>query len=234
MQSVAEQSFRDFQHIIVDGNSHDGTPDIARANATANAIVVSEPDKGLYDAMNKGIGLATGKYLIFLNAGDCFYDADTLARYAQAANTPDCNGTLPDIIYGQTVLADSHGHIVGNRHLSAPRHLTLQSFSHGMLVCHQAFCVLRRIAPLYNTDWRFSADFEWCIRCLQHSRLNVYLGDKPVIKYLSEGITTANRRASLIERFKIMCHYYGTVRTIARHVGFIPRAIIRKACKNSS
>ena len=91
-----------------------------------------------------------------------------------------------------------------------------------MKVCHQAFVALKRIAPLYNTAWRFSADYEWCIRVLQHSRSNVYTGTV-LIDYLSEGATTRNRAASLLERYKIMCRYYGRVRTTLRHLGFVPR-----------
>jgi hypothetical protein len=81
---------------------------------------------------------------------------------------------------------------------------------------------LRKIAPLYDLKYRLSADYEWCIRCLQHSKRNCYIDDV-VIDYLSEGMTTANRRASLIERFKIMSKYYGFMPTLARHLRFIPR-----------
>ncbi len=93
-----------------------------------------------------------------------------------------------------------------------------------MLVCHQSMAVLRRIAPLYNTRYRFSADYDWCVRCLQHSRRNVYTG-RIMCDYLSEGMTTANRRASLVERFRIMSHYYGFFSTLARHFGFMRRFI---------
>ena len=93
-----------------------------------------------------------------------------------------------------------------------------------MVVCHQAFIVLKRIAGEYDLKYRFSADYEWCIRCLQHSRNNIYIDDT-IIDYLSEGLTTANRKASLKERFHIMCYYYGTFPTIMKHVRFIPRFI---------
>jgi hypothetical protein len=89
-------------------------------------------------------------------------------------------------------------------------------------VCHQAFTVLRKLVPLYDTKWRFSADYDWCIKCLQHSRRNVYTGTT-TINYLSEGMTTQNRRKSLIERFKIMSFYYGLFPTIMRHLAFLPR-----------
>jgi hypothetical protein len=82
--------------------------------------------------------------------------------------------------------------------------------------------------------YRFSADYEWCIRCLQHSRRNAFI-DEPLIDYLAEGVTTANRRKSLIERFHIMAYYYGFWRTLWRHLGFVGRFVKfqRKMNKNS-
>ncbi|MDE7152683.1 MAG: hypothetical protein K2O27_10550, partial [Candidatus Amulumruptor sp.] len=80
----------------------------------------------------------------------------------------------------------------------------------------------------YDLRYRFSADYEWGLRCLQHSRRNVYLGPEPVIDYLAEGITTKNEFRSLRERFRIMCYYYGIVPTVARHLRFAARGLVRK------
>ena len=85
MRSVAAQSFKDFEHIIVDGASTDNTLQIARSLGTSNLRILSEPDKGLYDAMNKGLSMANGRYLLFLNAGDAFHSEDTLSHYAAEA-----------------------------------------------------------------------------------------------------------------------------------------------------
>lgn len=223
MRSVAEQSCSLYEHIIVDGASKDNTLKEVKALSTPRTIVRSEPDHGIYDAMNKGIGMATGDYLIFLNSGDSFADADTLQTLADTILDND----YPGVVYGQTDLVDASRQVVGKRHLTAPVNLTLKSFRHGMVVCHQAFTVLRRIAPLYDTQWRYSADYEWCIRCLQHSRRNVYTGTT-TIHYLNEGMTTRNLKASLKERFRIMARYYGWFPTVIRHLGFMPRFIVRK------
>lgn len=106
----------------------------------------------------------------------------------------------PGIVYGQTNIVDNEGNYIGPRHLLAPEKLTLKSFANGMLVCHQAFIAVRKIAGFYSLDYRFSSDYEWCIRCLQHSRKNVGLGDTVLIDYLSEGLTTRNHSSSLRER----------------------------------
>ena len=97
-----------------------------------------------------------------------------------------------------------------------------------MLVCHQAFVALRRITGKYNLKYKFSADFDWCIQCLQHSRKNVGLHDTVLVDYLNEGTTTRNRFRSLLERFRIMCYYYGILPTAARHATFVVRALKRK------
>lgn len=219
LASVAAQSFGNYEHIIIDGSSSDGTlAVIDNAPETVRRRVLSEPDSGIYDAMNKGIGLSRGKYLIFLNAGDCFHSADTLQVIADTILRED----YPGIVYGQTVLVDDNGRCLGPRHLTAPEQLRYADFARGMLVCHQAFVVLKRIAPLYDTRYRFSADYDWCIQCLQHSRRNAYTGEV-IADYLAEGITTANRRASLRERFHIMSYYYGMWPTLFRHIGFVLR-----------
>ena len=122
--------------------------------------------------MNKAMALATGQYLIFLNSGDAF-----------TASIPSSilPGLSPTTIFRHRIWPDLCGRLVATlscpRHLVAPEELTLDSFAEGMVVCHQAFVVLRKIAQPYNLKYRFSADYEWCIRCLQRSRSNVALPD---------------------------------------------------------
>lgn len=223
LESVRRQTFTDFEQLIVDGASRDSTVEIARKSGIEGLSVVSEPDRGLYDAMNKGIRRATGKYLIFLNAGDAFHAPGTLATIADTIR----RAGNPDIVYGQTQLVDADRKFVGMRHLSAPEHLTFESFRHGMLVCHQAFIVRRDIAEPYDLQYRFSADYEWCLRCLRKAKVcaNTHA---VLIDYLTDGLTDRNHKASLRERYRIMCRYYGTLPTMLRHIGFLFRHLARK------
>ncbi|MBQ7690989.1 MAG: glycosyltransferase [Muribaculaceae bacterium] len=225
LQSVREQSETDFEYLVIDGASTDDTLRLVREAAIPGTRVFSEPDNGLYDAMNKGIDCAAGRYLIFLNAGDAFADADTLTRLAALAASD------PGVIYGQTQLVDSNRRVVGARHLTAPDTLTADSFKRGMLVCHQAFVARRDLASHFDLNYRFSADYDWCIRVLKRSSANAYAGLQPIISFLTDGLTTQHHRASLRERFCIMCRYYGTLPTIARHIGFIPR-YVRQCVRN--
>ena len=220
IQSVIFQTYRNVEYIIVDGASKDHTLDIVNKYHNRINKVISEPDKGLYDAMNKGIQLATGDYLCFLNAGDKFHNSDTLQKIVHTLEGQE----LPDVIYGETAIVDEEGHFLHMRRLSTPAHLNWKSFKQGMLVCHQAFFANRKLAinHLYDLQYRFSADFDWCIRimkkakCLHNTRLTL-------IDYLNEGMTTKNHKASLKERFCIMAKHYGLISTILHHGWFVIR-----------
>ncbi len=158
MKSVHAQTFSDYEHLIIDGASTDNTLEVARSLGGSSLRILSEPDKGLYDAMNKGLRMARGKYVLFLNAGDAFHSPHILADYGKAA------GNNPDIIYADTVIVDAARNVIAPRHLSAPAILSFNSFSKGMLVCHQAFMVRKEIAPNYDLQKRFSVDYDWIVR----------------------------------------------------------------------
>ncbi len=222
LQSIKEQTFTDFEHLVIDGASRDNTLDVARNAGIEQMVIHSEPDKGLYDAMNKSIARARGEFLIFLNAGDSFASSDSLSRMAALANDD------VDIIYGQTQIVNSKREVVGMRHLTAPEELTVESFKRGMLVCHQAFVPRRTIVPTYDLSYRFSADYDWCIKCLRKSRKNAYLGATPIVSFLTDGLTDKYHKKSLKERFDIMCKNYGTITTVLLHISFIPRYLLRK------
>ena len=224
LQSVLAQSYRNYEYILVDGASKDDTVAIAKASGIEFAHIVSEPDKGLYDAMNKGMRLATGDYLCFLNAGDAFHSHDTLERIVAAMAHEE---QLPDVLYGETAEVNNERQFVRMRRLQAPARLTWKSFKQGMLVCHQAFYARRDIAPEYNLEYRLSADVDWCIKVMKRAKkmVNVQL---TVVDYLQNGLSLQNHRASLIERFKVMCSHYGVLSTVAHHLWFVLRAIIKK------
>ena len=221
--SVLSQSYPNIEYILIDGASKDKTVEIIKQYESGIASWISEPDKGLYDAMNKGISLATGDYLCFLNAGDSFHEDDTLQQMVHSIS----GNELPDVLYGETAIVDKNGHFLRMRRLSAPNVLTWKSFKQGMLVCHQAFFAKHTLIEPYDLNYRFSADFDWCIRIMKKARTlhNTHL---TVIDYLDEGMTTRNQKASLKERFRIMCQHYGVMSTVAHHAWFIIRAISKK------
>ena len=220
IQSVVFQTYRNVEYIIVDGGSTDNTLDVVHKYQERICKVISEPDKGLYDAMNKGIRMATGDYLCFLNAGDELHENETLQKIVYTLKGKE----LPDVIYGETAIVDEEGHFLHMRRLSTPEHLHWKSFKEGMLVCHQAFFARRELALAnpYDLRYRFSADFDWCIRIMKQSKYfhNTHL---TLIDYLNEGMTTQNHKASLKERFRIMTKHYGWISTILHHGWFVIR-----------
>ena len=223
IQSVITQTYRNVEYIIVDGGSKDHTLDIINRFRELILTLGSDPDKGLYVSLIKGSRLATGDYLCFLNAGDELHEDDTLQLMVHSITGTE----LPDVLYGETAIVDEEGHFLRMRRLSAPEDLNWKSFKDGMLVCHQAFFPRRELAEPYDLRYRFSADFDWCIRIMKksHTLHNTHL---TLIDYLNEGMTTRNHRASLHERFRIMCRHYGYLSTLARHAWFALRLLLKK------
>jgi len=245
LDSVRSQTYKDIEHLIIDGASKDGTLEIVRSyelgvrsyesgvrseesGARSYEVrVVSEPDRGIYDAMNKGLKLATGDYIVFMNAGDTFHDKDTLEKVA-SPSWGRLEGAA--VFYGDTNIVDSEGRFLRKRHLSVPDNLTWRSFKKGMLVCHQAFYARLDIARdiPYDLQYRHSADVDWCIRVMKEAeRRHLPLVRVPgvVADFMDGGNTTQNHRASLRERFTVMRRHYGLLTTLAMHVWFVIRSV---------
>ena len=237
-KSVLQQTFPSIEHIIIDGCSKDDTLALAKQYVEENVNsgskhlveIVSEPDKGLYDAMNKGIEKAKGNYILFLNAGDTFPSENTLNQIADAVGNID---KLPAVLYGDTDIVDMDGNFVRHRRLSPPDNLSWRSFKHGMLVCHQAFYARTDIAKRtpYNLKYRFSADVDWCIRIMKEAekqQLPLKNLGMVVANFMDGGMTNTHHKASLRERFRLMCHHYGIISPISMHVWFALRTIWKK------
>ena len=234
LDSVSAQTYHHVEHLIIDGASKDGTMQLVRnyqqesasEESSHEVVVVSEPDSGLYDAMNKGIRLATGEYILFLNAGDVFPSDDTLELIAGSVGDGE---ELPGVLYGDTDIVDDEGRFLRHRRLAPPQEgLSWRTFRNGMLVCHQAFYARTDLAKRnhFNLSYRFSADVDWCIRVMKEAEregLSLKYVGFVVVNYLDGGLTTKNHRASLKERFQIMRHHYGLFLTIWKHFTFLFR-----------
>ena len=223
IKSVQEQTYPFVEHVIVDGNSTDNTVRVIQKYDNEKLVWISEPDEGLYHAMNKGISISSGNYLCFLNAGDTFHSIDSVESIMSAIKDSD---NIPDIIYGETAIVDNNGKFLNMRRLKAPDKLNWKSFKQGMVVCHQAFIANRKNVIEYNTGYRFSSDFDWCIEVMKRSS-SIYNTKTTLINYLNEGLTTMNRKTSLKERYKIMVKHYGHVSTFLHHIWFLIRAVIK-------
>lgn len=239
LNSVLRQSYQNVEHIIVDGASRDETVTMIKEyitksdnshNSRHNIVFTSGPDKGLYDAMNKGIDKATGHYLVFLNAGDVFPSSSTLETIANMVGEGE---ELPGVLYGNTDIVDDNGTFLRHRRLSPPAHLNWRSFMFGMLVCHQAFYARTDIAKrnCYDLNYKLSADIDWCIRIMKDAKrnhLSLRYINAIVVNYLDGGMSIQNHKESLKERYHIMCKHYGFITTIFMHAWFVIRGVLQK------
>ena len=238
LDSVMKQTYCNIEHLIIDGVSKDKTLALVKAYQHKNdvgesahdIIVYSEPDKGLYDAMNKGVDRATGDYLIFLNAGDVFPSAETLEFVEGCVGEGE---TLPGVLYGDTDIVNMEGRFLRHRRLSPPAKLNWRSFKWGMLVCHQSFYARTDIAKNihYNLEYRYSADVDWCIRIMKEAKrrqLPLRNVGAVITNYLDGGMSVQNHRASLKERFQVMRANYGLLTTLFVHAWFVVRGFIKR------
>jgi len=209
MLSVLNQTYSNIEYIVIDGLSNDGTLEIIRKHRDRIKLV-SEKDNGIYDAMNKGLNMATGDYVLFMNSGDEIYGIDTVAKVFATADDAD-------IYYGETEMINDHGESLGQRRHKAPEKFTWRSFKYGMSVSHQAIYIRRSLTERYSMRYHLSADIDWIIRAAKKAKKIVKV-DGYVAKYLVGGMSKKRHRESLVERFAIMSHYYGPVLTVFYHL----------------
>jgi glycosyltransferase involved in cell wall biosynthesis len=209
MLSVLNQTYKGIEYIVVDGGSTDGTLQIIEKYKDHIAKSISEKDKGIYDAMNKGLAISTGDYVLFMNSADEFYSADTVANVF--ATVPDA-----DIYYGETEMISPNGESLGQRRHTAPENFTWRSFKYGMSVSHQAIYIKRSLVEPYDPRYQLSADIDWILRAAKKAKsiVNVH---QYVAKYQVGGMSKLKHRQSLAERFDIMKRHYGLLPTVFNH-----------------
>ena len=202
------------EYLIIDGGSKDQTLAIADKYKHFVSQVVSEKDKGLYDAMNKGLRLASGKYVWFLNAGDEVYNDQTLQNLLSALETGAA------VYYSDAMMVREDGTEVGLRSQftphTLPAKLRWQDFALGMKVCHQAFIARKDIAPLYEYQ-NLSADIDWEIECLKRTE-NAQFLSFILCRYLLGGLSVKNHRRSLTDRYKVLKKHFGLLPTLFNHI----------------
>ena len=223
IKSVACQTSTDYEYLIIDGVSNDNTLAIAKHYEPlfqGRMHILSEKDRGLYDAMNKGIKKAEGDYVWFVNAGDEIHSADTIERIKDIAHNAD-------IIYGNALNTNADGEITGNYHKLPPSELTTDSYLRGLAVCHQAFIVKRYIAPEYDLHYRIAADYDWEIRAVKQAK-DIRFVNLPLCRFLLNGLSQQNFLRSWSERFSIMRLHFGLLRTLKAHTKIAGKYLIDK------
>jgi glycosyltransferase involved in cell wall biosynthesis len=176
---------------------------------------VSEPDKGLYDAMNKGLAMATGDYILFLNAGDTLAEAHVISE--MFAKHPGA-----DVYYGHAMVVNLDGRELGLRQPLPPEKLDWRSLQWGMSVCHQAFVIKRSLALPYDLQYRICADIDWMIRCLKQAPNTVHTGGL-VCRFLADGLSSTHHKKAWKERYKVLSKHYGWLTNIINHLYIVLR-----------
>lgn len=224
IKSVLQQTLPSVEYIIIDGASDDGTLELIETYRL-QLTVYSEKDKGIYDAMNKGIKKATGEYILFLNAGDQLAEPTILANVF--ATSP-----AADVYYGNTKIIDNAGNIMGDRRLKPPASLNWKSLRFGMCVSHQSFIAKRELCEDYDVSYKISADIDWIIRILKKSQ-KIINAQQTISKFLEGGTSAKRRKQALKERFRIMVVHYGFIQTVFNHIYILIRYPFHKFFRNS-
>ena len=224
INSVLSQTYTNIEYIIIDGASSDGTLELAEKYQHLIAVILSGKDNGIYDAMNKGLNIATGDYVLFLNAGDELYSPQTISTVFSFGDA--------DVYYGNTAVVNEHGLFLGDRRLSPPEHLNWKSLRYGMCVSHQSFIARRSFCEQYNLDYSISADIDWMISVLKKS-IKIVNTKNYISKFLEGGASHKQRKSALGERFTIMTKHYGFIQTLFNHIYILFRYPFHKVSKKS-
>lgn len=202
LSSLAAQTYRNFECIIMDNMSSDDTQSlIARFQSTIPGLsFYSSKDNGIYDAMNKGVSLASGEYIFFMGAGDSFHNPNVLALV-----NDELNQKTSDVLYGDILY-------LPEQYVSQPEQLTNQFFKSGKMICHQSIFARKKTLTGYpfHTKYSFGADRDWLIHTFQNQNTFTHI---PVViaNYDTSGYTSlaGNHKAVWMESGKILSKYYG-------------------------
>ncbi|HSZ71495.1 MAG TPA: glycosyltransferase family 2 protein [Cytophagaceae bacterium] len=224
IQSIVKQDSARIEYIVIDGGSKDETLDLIRKYDDQIDYWISEPDKGIYDAMNKGLKAATGEYVWFMNAGDQVHGEHVL----EAIFSKDKEA---DVYYGETNLVNENRKVLGTRSERSTRQLpdalTYHDMLYGMVVCHQSFIARRSLVGPYDTNYRCSADIDWVIEVLKKSTKIVntqcILSD-----YLVGGFSIQQQKLAWKERFQIYNHHFGIVKNSWATIYIVFRQLIHR------
>lgn len=195
IQSVNVQDYSNLEYIVVDGNSTDGTVQIIEANADKIDRWISEPDKGIYDAMNKGIGMATGDVIGILNSDDFYSSHDVISQVMKELEDP-----AVDAVFGDLVFVDP-GNLTRVVRMYSTKNWTPKKLAWGFMPPHPTFFVRRKFygsLGLYKTDYRISSDYELIIRFLLVNKLRYKYLPLQMVTMRKGGVSSRNVKSNFI------------------------------------
>jgi glycosyltransferase involved in cell wall biosynthesis len=222
--SVQAQTKRNsIEFIVIDGGSSDGSAAFLEQHRSQINLLISEPDKGIYDAMNKGLKRATGEYVWFVNSGDSIRDEKVAEKLLLLTNEK------PDVVFGDTMFIDTEGHDLGLisdlKPQGFPQKLDSRSFRFGMNICHQSFLVKRSLAPEYDLKYRQAADIDWIVRILKFNPSNLR-ANFVVSNFETGGSSYQNASKAWKERYRVLSEHYGAFPNLVNHMWIFTRRFL--------
>ncbi len=225
IDSVLGQKYKDIEYIVIDGNSSDGTVDVVKSYGKKISKFVSEPDRGIYDAMNKGIRLASGDVVGILNSDDFYIDDEVIGRVVREFEEKKVDSVFADLVY---VKPDDLGKYV--RRYSSKK-FKPSKFAYGWMPAHPTFFVKKTFYDqhgLYKTDYKIAADYELLIRFLHRYRLTYSYIDAVLTVMRMGGASTSGFRSNWILNKEILrgCHENGIRTNLAKIYSKYPKKIL--------
>lgn len=184
IRSVLGQDYKDIEYIVVDGGSTDGTLDILTKYQSRISTCISEPDKGVYDAMNKGIKLSTGDIVATLNADDVYADETIVGRMVEFMQSNGLDAGYGDIVY---IDQNNNNHVTRFWKTGVYKR---GAFSHGWVIPHPTFFCRKQVFEKYgyfNEKFQVAADFELLLRFIEKHRIKVGYLPKVIVKMRTAG-----------------------------------------------
>ena len=195
IESIRSQDYNTIEYIVVDGNSKDGTVQIIKSYDSVVTKWISEPDKGIYDAMNKAIGLATGDVVGILNSDDFYFDPTIISKVAAAFENQDV-----DAVFGDLIFVDPNNLKKTVRTYSSAK-WNPSKFAKGFMPAHPTFFVRRKYYEqfgVFKTDYKIAADYELLIRFLYVNKLRYQYLPITMVKMRRGGVSSRNLTSNIV------------------------------------
>jgi glycosyltransferase involved in cell wall biosynthesis len=224
VDSIQNQTYNNFEHIIVDGNSKDGTLEYIKSLAFDNLSYISERDNGIYDAMNKGANLSKGEYLLFLNAGDNFASNEILENIVRKIRDLK---SKPKIIYGGANVYTENGKFLVRLNPLVLNKKNLNRFA-TRTVCHQSIFVHNKSMKIYSDKYRLKGELNWYYDLIAVITQNEILQtDEVICDYYLGGTGDKNFIENYFERINVAKVHNNLVTFIAIFPFFLIPLIFR-------
>jgi len=201
MDSVAKQTYADLEHLVVDGASKDDTVKIAQAHSTSCTRITSEPDKGIYDAMNKGLAHATGDIVCFLNADDAYADPEVLSRVAHEMQQHGLDALFGDVVFFNPGAPERNVRRYRSDRFCPDR------LAYGWMPAHPALFMRRSIyieLGGFRTDFRIAGDFDFVVRAFARGQLRYQYLPRIMVRMQTGGVSNAGLRSKWLLNLEVL------------------------------